>query len=177
MIITTPLTDDVIKSLKVGEMVYLTGYIYTARDAAHKRLVELIDKNEPLPFDPQGQIIYYVGPCPNRPGSIIGSAGPTTSTRMDAYSPTLIHNNLKAMIGKGQRSKSVKDAVLNYGGIYFVAIGGAAALMSKTIKKVELIAFEDLATEAIRRFYVEKMPVIVALDTYGNDIYNNGNDV
>ena len=169
--IETPLTDRVITNLKIGDMVYISGYIYTARDAAHKKLVQMIENNEPLPFDFKGQIVFYAGPCPNKPGDIIGSVGPTTSTRMDAYTPTLMAHGLKAMIGKGQRDANVMEAITQYGGIYFAAIGGAAALMSKCVKSVELIAFDELGTEAIRRLYVENMPVVVAVDAHGEDIY------
>lgn len=169
--ITTPLNDETIKSLKVGDIVYITGTIYTARDAAHKRLVELIDKGEKLPFDFEGNIVYYAGPSPNRPEFVIGSIGPTTSTRMDAYSSALIAKGLKGMIGKGLRSKEVKDAIKEYTGVYFAAIGGAAALISKAVKKVEIVAFEDLGTEAIRKLEVLDFPVIVAIDSEANDIY------
>lgn len=169
--ITTPLNDETIKSLKIGDIVYITGTIYTARDAAHKRLVELIDKGEKLPFDFEGNIVYYAGPSPNRPEFVIGSIGPTTSTRMDAYSGALIAKGLKGMIGKGLRSKEVKDAIKEYTGVYFAAIGGAAALISKAVKKVEIVAFEDLGTEAIRKLEVLDFPVIVAIDSEANDIY------
>ncbi len=170
-VITTPLSDEVIRGLKVGEMLYITGIVYTARDAAHKRMVEMLEKGEAMPFDFEGQIVYYAGPCPNRPEFVIGSIGPTTSGRMDSYSPTLISKGLKGMIGKGLRDKNVKDAMIKHNGIYFAAIGGAAALMSKCVKSVEIIAFEDLGTEAIRKLTVEMLPVIVAIDSKGNDIY------
>lgn len=170
--VTTPLTDETIRSLKVGEAVNITGTIYTARDAAHKRLVEMLQKGEELPFDLTGQIVYYVGPCPNKPGQVIGSAGPTTSLRMDVYSPKLIAAGLRAMIGKGSRNQEVKQAIVEHTGIYFVAIGGAAALMSQAVKSVEIIAFDDLGTEAIRKLEVENLPVIVAIDCEGNDVYN-----
>ena len=175
-IIETPLTDDLIETLKVGDLVYLTGYIFTARDAAHKRLAACLDKNEPLPFDVEGQIVYYAGPCPNKPGYVIGPIGPTTSTRMDKYSPKLIAAGLKGMLGKGERSQAVKDATMKHKGIYFAAIGGVAALMAKCVKSVEVVAFEDLGTEAIRRLYVEKMPLIVALDSDGGNIYKRDGD-
>lgn len=171
LVIHTPLTDDIIHELKAGDMVYLTGTVYTARDAAHKRLVEMLDQGQDLPFDVTGQIVYYAGPCPNRPGEVIGSIGPTTSVRMDAYSPRLIAAGLKAMIGKGLRSREVKQAMIEHNGIYFAAIGGAAALMSQVVKRAEIIAFEDLGTEAIRRLEVEELPIIVAVDSRGNDIY------
>lgn len=166
-IITTPLTDDVIRTLKTGDMVFITGKIYTARDAAHKRLVEL----EKPPFDYNGQIVYYAGPCPNRPEHVIGSIGPTTSGRMDAYSPALMERGLKCMIGKGFRSREVIDAIMRHTGVYFAAIGGAGALMSQCVKSVKTVAFEDLGTEAVRELEVERLPVIVAVDCSGNDIY------
>ncbi|WP_434779639.1 Fe-S-containing hydro-lyase [Neisseria sp. Ec49-e6-T10] len=169
--IQTPLTNEVIDSLQVGQMVYISGTVYTARDAAHKRLVEMIQKNEPLPFDFTGQIVYYAGPCPNKPGFVIGSVGPTTSGRMDAYAPLLIEHGLKGMIGKGLRDDGVKEAIVKYKGVYFAAIGGAAALMSQCITHVDIIAFEDLGTEAIRKLTVKNLPVIVAIDAKGNDVY------
>ncbi len=172
--ISTPLTDQVIKELKVGDIVSLTGYIYTARDAAHKRLVELIKEGKELPFDIKGAVIYYVGPTPAPPGKVIGSAGPTTSGRMDAYAPLLIEKGLKGMIGKGKRSKEVVDAIKKYGAIYFAATGGAAALISKKIKSVELVAYEDLGPEAVRRLYVEDFPIIVVNDLEGRDLYEEG---
>lgn len=162
-ILKTPLTDEVIKTLKLRELVYITGELYTARDAAHRRLIEMIERNEPMPFHFEGQIVFYAGPCPNRPNHVIGSIGPTTSGRMDAYSPTLISRGLKAMIGKGSRNNQVRDAIISAGGVYFTAIGGAAALMSKCVKDVRLIAFDDLGTEAIRKLYVEMFPVIVSI--------------
>ena len=170
-IIQTPLTDEAIASLRTGETVYITGVIYTARDAAHKRMAEMLARGENPPFDYNGQIVYYAGPCPNRPGFVIGSIGPTTSGRMDAYTPALIEAGLKAMIGKGLRNQTVKDAIKAHGGIYFAAIGGAAALMSKCVKSVEMIAFEDLGAEAIRKLTVEKLPIVVAIDMTGRDIY------
>jgi len=170
-ILKTPIKYDDIKSLKAGEMVYITGDIYTGRDAAHKRLFEMLEKGGEMPFDFEGQAIYYAGPCPNKPGQVIGSVGPTTSGRMDAYSPALIEHGLKYMIGKGKRNSAVVEAIKNNGGIYFSAIGGAAALMSKCVKSVEMVAFEDLGTEAIRKLYVEELPVIVACDSNGNSLY------
>lgn len=170
-VITPPLTAEVIKSLKAGDMVYITGTVYTARDAAHKRLCEMIDRGEEMPFDFNGQIVYYAGPCPAKPGEPIGSVGPTTSGRMDAYSPTLIRKGLKAMIGKGLRDKSVVQALQSETGVYFAAIGGAAALMSQCVKEAEVIAFDDLGTEAIRKLRVENLPVIVAIDSEGNNSY------
>lgn len=170
-IITTPVSDDAIKNLKSGEIVYIKGTVYTARDAGHKRLVEMIGRNEPMPFDFKGQIVYYAGPCPNRPGMVIGSIGPTTSGRMDKYSPALISLGLKIMIGKGLRDNNVKEAIIKSTGVYFAAIGGAAALMSQCVKKSQIIAFEDLGAEAIRKLEVDKLPVIVAIDSIGNDVY------
>lgn len=172
--ITTPLTDEKAASLKSGDTLYITGTIYTGRDAAHKRLIELVDKGEPLPFDIRGQFIYYVGPTPARPGSAIGSAGPTTSNRMDAYSPKLIALGLKGMIGKGNRSAEVIESIKKYKAIYCAATGGAGALISKSIKKSEIIAYEDLGPEAIRKMEVENFPVIVINDIYGNDLYDQG---
>ena len=169
--ISTPLTDDAIKDLNAGDSVFVTGTIYTARDAAHKRLVEMIERGEKPPFDFEGQIVYYAGPSPAKPGAVVGSIGPTTSGRMDAYSPFLIERGLKAMIGKGLRDENVKRAIVKHGGVYFAAIGGAAALIAKSVKKVEVIAFEDLGTEAIRRLEVEDFPAIVAIDARGKDVY------
>lgn len=172
--ITTPLTEEVIKELKTGDMVEITGVIYTARDAAHKRLVELINKGEALPFELDGSIIYYVGPTPPKPGAVIGSAGPTTSYRMDKYAPVLLHKGLKGMIGKGKRSKEVVDSIKENKAVYFASIGGAAAVLSKHIKSAEVIAYEDLGPEAIRRLYVENFPAIVVNDVYGGDLYEEG---
>ncbi len=172
--ITTPLSDEVIKDLKTGDMVEITGVIYTARDAAHKRLVDLIEKREVLPFDLDGAIIYYVGPTPPKPGAVIGSAGPTTSYRMDKYAPLLIEKGLKGMIGKGQRSQDVRDAIVSHKAVYFASIGGAAALLSKHIKSSEIVAYEDLGPEAIRKLYVEAFPAIVVNDIYGGDLYEEG---
>lgn len=167
----TPLSDKDIAELSAGDMVYLSGTVYTARDAAHKRMVELLDKGEPMPFDFEGQVVYYAGPCPAKPGMVIGSVGPTTSGRMDAYSPRLINQGLKGMIGKGLRDAAVKKAIVDQGGVYFAAIGGAAALMSQCVKSAEVIAFEDLGTEAIRRLTIENLPVVVAVDSKGRDVY------
>jgi fumarate hydratase subunit beta len=172
--IVTPLTDEVVASLHTGDKVLITGVIYTARDAAHKRLIELIKKGEELPFDIQGQIIYYVGPTPPKPGKPIGSAGPTTSGRMDTYAPYQIERGLKGMIGKGQRSQAVRDAMKKYKAVYLGATGGAGALLSKHIKKSEVIAFADLGPEAIRRLEVEDFPVRVIDDIYGGDLYEEG---
>lgn len=172
--ITTPLTDEIVKDLKCGDLVEITGIIYTARDAAHKRLVELIKEGKELPFDIKGTIIYYVGPTPAKPGQVIGSAGPTTSYRMDPYAPILLEKGLKGMIGKGKRSKEVRDAIVKYKGIYFASTGGAAALLARHIKSAEIIAYEDLGPEAIRKLYVENFPAIVVNDIYGNDLYEEG---
>ena len=174
--ITTPLSDEVVKDLKIGEKVSITGVIYSARDAAHKRLVELIEKGEDLPFDLKGSVIYFVGPAPAKPGYAVGSAGPTTSYRMDPYSPTLIGKGLKGMIGKGSRSEEVKQAMVRHGAVYFAAIGGAGALMSKSIKKADVIAYPELGAEAIRRMEVEGFPAIVAIDAHGNDLYIRGRE-
>ena len=172
--IYTPLTDEIVEKLKIGDKVLINGIIYTGRDAAHKRLVELLDKGEPLPFDISGQIIYYVGPTPPKPGHAIGSAGPTTSYRMDPYAPILMANGLKGMIGKGSRGQGVIDAIKKYKAIYFAATGGAGALLSKRIKKSDVIAYEDLGAEAIRRLEVEDFPVTVVNDIHGNDLYVEG---
>jgi len=167
-----PIIDqELLHKLKAGDEVLISGTIFTGRDAAHKRMIEMIGKGEPLPFDIRGQIIYYVGPCPAPPGKVIGSAGPTTSGRMDAYAPTLIEMGLRGMIGKGARSREVVDAIRQHGAVYFGATGGAAALIASCIKKVEVIAFEDLGTEAIRKLEVENMPCTVIIDTQGNDLY------
>lgn len=172
--ITTPLTNEVVERLQIGDRVLISGVIYTGRDAAHKRLVDLVDKGEPLPFDITGQILYYVGPTPPKPGQAIGSAGPTTSYRMDPYAPILIAKGLKGMIGKGARGKEVIEAIKKYKAIYFAATGGAGALLSKRIKKAEVVAYEDLGPEAIRRLEVEDFPVIVVNDVRGNDLYIEG---
>lgn len=174
--ITTPLTIEKVEELKAGESVLLTGYIYTARDAAHKRLVELLDKGEELPFDIENQIIYYVGPTPAKEGMPIGSAGPTTSYRMDPYTPKLLDKGLKGMIGKGKRSDEVIESMKKNKAIYFAAIGGAAALTAKCVKSSELIAYEDLGAEAIRRLYVEDLPLIVVIDSQGNNYYSIGQE-
>ncbi len=165
-----PLTDEVIKDLKAGESVLITGSMLTGRDAAHKRLYELIEKNESLPVDINGEVIYYVGPAPAKPGHAVGPAGPTSSYRMDKYTPALLDRGLKGMIGKGMRNKDVVDSMIKNGCVYFAAIGGAAALISHSIKKIETLAYEDLGTEAIYRFYVEDFPAIVAIDSQGNSV-------
>ena len=172
--ISLPLTDEVVAKLKAGDKVLLTGVIYVARDAAHKRMVEALDRDSPLPFDIRGQTIYYMGPTPARPGQPIGSAGPTTSGRMDVYTPRLMDEGLKAMIGKGVRSQAVKDAMIKHRAIYMAAIGGAGALISRSIKKSEVIAYEELDTEAIRRLEVADFPATVANDIYGGDLYQAG---
>ena len=172
--IRSPLDDETIKNLKAGDQVFITGVIYTARDAAHKRLVEALDKGEKLPLDLSNQTIYYMGPSPARPGQVIGSAGPTTSGRMDSYAPRLMAAGLKGMIGKGNRSQAVKDAMKKHKAVYFAAIGGAGALISKSIKKAEVIAYEDLGAEAIRRLEVENFPATVINDIYGGDLYQEG---
>jgi len=172
--ITLPLTDEVLKDLKAGDNLLLTGVIYVARDAAHKRMVEALDQGKPLPVDVKGVTIYYMGPTPARPGRVIGSAGPTTSGRMDAYAPRLMAEGLKGMIGKGLRSQAVKDAMVKHKAVYLGGIGGAGALMSKSIKKAEVIAYEDLGAEALRRLEVEDFPVTVVNDIYGGDLYEEG---
>jgi fumarate hydratase subunit beta len=173
MILTTPLTDDDVINLRTGDKVLINGIIYTARDAAHKRIVEAIDSGGKLPFDLNGQVIYYAGPSPAKPGSVIGSCGPTTSSRMDAYTPKLLQHGLKGMIGKGIRSKEVKEAIMMYKCVYFAAVGGVAALLSKTIVESEIIAYPDLEPESVRRLVVKDFPVIVAIDIYGKDIYKS----
>jgi fumarate hydratase subunit beta len=172
--ITLPLTDEVLKDLKTGDSLLLTGVIYTARDAAHKRMVEALDQGNPLPFDIKGATIYYMSPTPARPGKTIGSAGPTTSGRMDAYAPRLIAEGLEGMIGKGSRSQAVKDAMMKHKAVYLGAIGGAGALISQSIKKAEVIAYEELGAEALRRLEVEDFPVTVLNDIYGGDLYEEG---
>lgn len=169
-----PLTDAIIAQLRAGDEVTITGVIYTARDAAHKRLVEALDRGEKLPFDIKGQIIYYVGPSPAKPGQVIGSAGPTTSTRMDPFTPRLLAEGLKAVIGKGSRGPQVKEALKHHKALYLGAIGGAGALLSKRITKAEVVAFEDLGPEAIRRLEVKDFPVVVINDIYGADLFEAG---
>lgn len=169
--ITLPITDGDIKNLKAGDSVLLTGSIITGRDAAHKRLYELIQKGEKLPVDIKGELIYYVGPAPAKPGYAVGPAGPTSSYRMDKYAPSLLDLGLKGMIGKGARNKEVVDAIVRNKGVYLVAIGGAAALIAKSIKSEEILCYEDLGTEAVRRYEVEDFPCIVAIDSNGNNVY------
>ena len=172
--IDLPLTPEKARMLRAGDTVYLTGEIYTSRDAGHKRMVELLERGEKLPFDPENATIYYVGPSPARPGQVIGSAGPTTSGRMDAYAPTMLSVGARGMIGKGARSAAVIEAMKAHNGVYFGAIGGAGALLAKCIKKSELIAWEDLQSEALRKLWVEKMPLVVVIDCEGNDLYEQG---
>jgi fumarate hydratase subunit beta len=172
--ITTPLTDQVIEGLRTGERLLITGIIYTARDTAHKRLIALLDQGKALPFDMAGQIIYYVGPTPPLPGRALGAAGPTTSGRMDVYTPQLIKQGLKGMIGKGARSQEVRAAIVRHKAIYLGATGGAGALLSQCIKKAEVIAFAELGPEAIRRLEVADFPAVVINDCYGNDLYEEG---
>lgn len=169
--ITLPITDEDIKNLKAGDSVLLTGSIITGRDAAHKRLYELIQKGEKLPVDIKGELIYYVGPAPAKLGYAVGPAGPTSSYRMDKYAPSLLDLGLKGMIGKGARNKEVVDAIVRNKGVYLVAIGGAAALIAKSIKSEEILCYEDLGTEAVRRYEVEDFPCIVAIDSNGNNVY------
>ncbi len=169
-----PLTDKTLEGLKAGDSILLSGTMYVGRDAAHKRMVEALDQGKPLPFDVKGQTIYFMGPSPARPGQPIGSAGPTTSGRMDSYSPRLIAEGLKGMIGKGMRSQEVKDAMKKYKAVYLAAIGGAGALISKTIKKSEVIAYKELGAEAVYRLEVEDFPATVVNDIYGNDLYQKG---
>lgn len=169
--ITLPITDQDIQSLRAGDSVLLTGTIITGRDAAHKRLFELIENGAPLPVDVKGEIIYYVGPAPAKPGYAVGPAGPTSSYRMDKFTPALLSLGMKGMIGKGARSQEVIDAIVKNKAIYFAAIGGAAALIAKSIKKEELLCYEDLGTEAVRRYTVEDFPCIVAIDCEGNNVY------
>ena len=172
--ITVPMSRETARSLKAGDSVLLSGVIYTARDAAHKRLCELADQGKELPLDVKDSVIYFVGPTPAKPGEVIGSAGPTTAYRMDAYSPTLIRLGLTGMIGKGKRSPEVISAMQECGAVYFGAIGGCGALLSRCIKKAEIIAYEDLGAEAIRRLEVENFPVVVIIDSEGNNLYETG---
>ena len=172
--ITTPLTRDAARTLRAGDSCLISGVIYTARDAAHKRLCELVAAGKELPLDIKDSIIYFVGPTPAKPGQAIGSAGPTTSYRMDAYSPTLISLGLTGMIGKGKRGPEVVDAMKTHGAVYFGAIGGCGALLSKCIKKAEVVAYDDLGAEAIRRLEVEDFPAIVIIDSLGNNLYQSG---
>ena len=172
--ITVPMSRETARTLKAGDSMLLSGVIYTARDAAHKRLCELAAQGKELPLDVNGATIYFVGPTPAKPGEVIGSAGPTTAYRMDAYSPTLIRLGLTGMIGKGKRSPEVVNAMKEHGAVYFGAIGGCGALLSRCIKKAEIIAYEDLGAEAIRRLEVENFPVVVIIDSEGNNLYETG---
>lgn len=172
--IRTPLTDADVESLEAGDRVRITGVLYTARDAAHGRLFPLIEKGETLPIDVKGQVIYYTGPSPARPGDIVGSIGPTTASRMDHFTPALLKLGLKGTIGKGYRGPAVKDALKQYKSVYFGAIGGAGAVLSRFVKKLEVVAYEDLGTEAIRRLEVEGFPAIVINDCHGGDLYQEG---
>lgn len=174
MKLTTPLTDSTIEQLHAGDKVSITGTIYVGRDAAHKRLVAALEAGEPLPFDPTGQIIYYMGPAPAKPGDPIGSAGPTTSYRMDPYTPKMLEAGLKGMIGKGNRSMPVRQAMQDYKAVYLAAIGGAGALIAKSIKSATVIAYDDLGAEALRQLEVENFPAIVVNDIYGSDAYEDG---
>ncbi|MGM0419387.1 MAG: Fe-S-containing hydro-lyase [Bacillota bacterium] len=169
-----PLTEEMISELKAGDQVLLTGTIYTARDQAHKKMVEVLSRGEDLPFNPEGAVIYYVGPAPNKPGKVIGSAGPTTSYRMDPFVKPLLEAGVKGMIGKGKRSDEVQAALIEYKALYFAAVGGAAALIARQIKESEVIAYPELGTEAVRKLYVEDLPLFVANDIYGNDLYEEG---
>lgn len=174
IIIETPLNKDTLKQLKAGDCCLISGVIYTARDAAHKRLCELVEAGKELPFDIKNAVIYFTGPTPSKPGQIIGCAGPTTSYRMDAYSPALIRMGLAGMIGKGERNQDVVCAMKKYGAVYFGAIGGCGALLGKCVKKSEIIAYDDLGTEAIRKLVVENFPVTVVIDINGNNLYEIG---
>ncbi|TJX14797.1 Fe-S-containing hydro-lyase [Tissierella creatinini] len=174
--LTTPFTRESLKNLMQGDNVYITGFMYTARDAAHKRLVDLIDNGKELPIDIKGACIYYVGPTPAKDGQALGSAGPTTSYRMDAYSPKLLDLGLMGMIGKGMIGEEVIEKIVEHGAVYFGAIGGAAALISKSIKSAEIIAYEDLGAEAIRKIYVENFPVTVIIDSRGDNLYKRGRE-
>lgn len=172
--IMTPLSLEAVQTLRVGMRVKLSGTIYTARDAAHQRLAVAIAAHQPLPFDLTGQVIYYVGPSPAQPGQVIGAAGPTTASRVDPFTTALLEHGLKGMIGKGKRSLDVRQAIKDYQAVYFVAVGGAAALLADCIKSVRMIAYDDLGTEAIREMVVEEMPLVVANDMYGGDLFEEG---
>ena len=175
--VNTPLSDDFIEKLECGDVVYINGTVYSARDAAHKRLVEMAEDGKELPFDIKNQIVYYLGPTPARPGRAIGSAGPTTSSRMDKYTPALLKMGLKGMIGKGRRSDKVVESIIENKAVYLLATGGAGALLSDCIKESEIIAFDDLGTEAIRKLRVENFPVIVGIDSKGNDLYKQVEEI
>lgn len=172
--VRTPLKESDVRGLKAGDRVLISGQVYTARDAAHKRLVEALTTGQKLPFDLKGQVIYYVGPCPAKPGQALGSCGPTTSGRMDPYAPTLMAEGLRGMIGKGSRTPAVVEAMRKHGAVYFAAIGGAGALAAKRVKKSEMVAYEDLGPEAVRRLEVEDFPAVVCIDSEGSDLYEAG---
>ncbi len=172
--VESPINAVIIEKLRVGTQVLISGVLYAARDAAHRRLIQALDNGEGLPFDLRGQTLYYMGPSPAKPGQVIGAAGPTTSSRMDIYTPRLIAAGIRAMIGKGGRSSEVREAIKKYKAVYFAALGGAGALLAKTIKRAEVIAYEDLGTEAITRLWVEDFPAIVANDIYGGDLFEQG---
>lgn len=175
-VIQVPFQDEQIKELKAGDYVYLTGTIYTARDAAHKRMYDSMHKGEDLPIELDGNVLYYLGPSPAREGQVIGSAGPTTSSRMDKYTPDMLAAGLKGMVGKGKRSQAVIDAMKEHTSVYFAAVGGAGALLSKCIKAAEVVAYEDLGTEAIRKLTIEDLPVIVVIDSEGNNLYETATE-
>lgn len=172
--IQAPLTKEKVKALKAGDNVLISGVVYAARDAAHKKMIELLERGEELPFDPRGQILYYVGPCPAGPGEVIGSAGPTTSGRMDAYAPVLIERGLAGMIGKGLRNSGVVDAMVRFGAVYFGATGGAGALIARSVISEEILAFRELGPEALRKLVVRDLPAVVVIDSAGNDLYVTG---
>ena len=172
--LTTPLSREALAPLRAGDTVLLSGTVYTARDAAHKRMMELLDAGQPLPFPVEGSALYYVGPTPERPGAVIGSAGPTTSGRMDAYSPRLLDLGQAVMIGKGARNRAVQDSVVRNGAVYLAALGGAGALMADSVRRLEIICWEDLGCEAVRRLEVEDMPLTVILDAHGGNLYESG---
>ncbi len=172
--INSPLDTNTVKSLRAGDSVLISGTVYVARDAAHKRFVQALDEGQALPFDLKGQTIYYMGPSPAKPGQVIGSAGPTTSSRMDVFTPRLLNAGMRAMIGKGKRSEEVREAIVKYRAVYFVVVGGVGALLAKSIKKAELIAYPDLGAEAVLKLTVVDFPAIVANDIYGNDVYLQG---
>ena len=175
--LTMPLTDELVEKLRIGQKVFLNGVLYTGRDAAHKKMIALLDNEKKLPIDLRGQVIYYVGPSPAKPGRVIGSAGPTTSGRMDAYAPRLMAMGLKGMVGKGKRSPEVIKAMKHYKAVYFAAVGGAAALISRCIKEAEVVAYPELGPEAVHRLVVENFPVIVVNDTLGGDLYEEGTKI
>jgi len=172
--VSAPFTDNVVQELRAGDEVLISGVIYAARDAAHKRMVDLLTRGEPMPFDIKGQVIYYAGPTPTRPGEVIGSAGPTTSYRMDPYAPLLIQHGLKGMIGKGQRTEPVVEAMKKFKAVYFAAVGGAGALIARAVRSNKIVAYEELGPEAVRMLEVVDFPVIVAQDCYGGDLFVEG---